>query len=395
MIQSNIFAATVNSAGIKKSFVSLQNLLAEIADNEDYLHEYASGEMFDDMVDEFTSEDKDILDNKDLFGDMGKGAIATTKAVMRRVHKTMILINDALDLIESMYQKVNKILNDTASEYISREKRTENLISWALRKGLRLNQDSMTKVKMVIETKSYSSPTDLWGVLDLFDDLRYKLETMKTLPAYYRTSTSADTQSIQTPIKVVIANRHESLETIALRELGSADKAPLLMQFNDLGFIDIHGDEWDGKKIKIPYKDKTAEGLQDNYVLDSHTSVNVLGRDLSNTLTTDSGDFQPLQYTDTLKQSLQNIISTPLGAIPESPNYGNRVSGFMGASIDNITEGLSGIELSRVVMTDPRVEDIANVKTKIGKENIRVTMQVKAVNNIIETELSASTGEII
>ncbi len=395
MIQSNIFAATINSAGIKKNFILLQGLLTDIAEHEGYLHEYASGVMFDDMINEFSKDNKDILDNNDLFGDMGQNTIATTRAVMRRIHKTMILISEALDIIETMYTKVNLILADTESEFISNEKRTENLISWALRKGLKLNNESLTKIKLVIASKSYTSPVDYWGVLDLLDNIRFRLETMYNLPAYYRTSTNADTQSIQTPVRVIYANKHESLETIALRELGSADKAQILMEFNELSYIDIHGDDWDGKKIKIPYKGQATEELQNNFVLDSHTGIKTLGKDISNTLTTNNGDFQPLGYTDTLIQALKNMIATPLGSMPESPEWGNRAISFMGSINGDITDGITGVEISRAILTDPRVEDVANVIVHTDNEYLTVSMQVKAVNNIIETELSASAGELL
>jgi len=396
-VQSNIFAATLQQTGVKQSFKELQVLLAQISDMESYIHDYASGEMFQDLINQFYEvESRSAFNLKNLMGETEPSqdltsTINETRDRLRQVGVAMDLIEQARDLIKSMYDRVEAYLNSIEEGFITRETRTENLISWAYRKGAKLNADVENFGNVVIETRASSIMTDARSLLVLFDELERYLGILAVLPAYYRTGISANTQNISVPTKTIRVKKDFSIERIAKEELGDADKATMIMEFNGLSFSDIQGTGWDGKQIKIPYLEEAPEKVRlYNFVLDAQAGVQALGKDLPDELKVDTGDLKVLNYTNTFFQSLDNIIRTPLGAIPEMSNYGSRVAGFIGGTIPHIAEGTAAIEVARALSTNPRVAYVTDVVVTKEQDAVKIKFHAVAANKIIESDLTGS-----
>ena len=392
-IRSNSFASTIQNAGIRKQFKTLQNTLAKISKAQNFIHEYASGQMFEELISAFTTEPPSIFSNTTLFGEIDNqqnNVINDTREQLRRTSIVINDIDDALTLMDAMYKKVNRILDNTQSTYFSRDKRSETLISWALRKGVKLNPKAEAYPGLVIGNANYVSPTDLWGLLDMIDTIRLELETLKTLPAYYRTGTDASNQNIQTPVRTIRANKHQSIESLAQNELDNADKVNTLLEFNQLDYNDVQGDKWDGKEINIPDSDRFSDAHQNNMVLDKHTGDRILGRDLSNQLTTANGDVKVLKTTDTFFQAIDNIIRTPYGSVIDSPQWGSRAPNTIGDSMGNMKKDISGIEIARAIQTDPRVNSVSDVKVTQDRDTYRVNYKVQAINSQQENQLTSN-----
>lgn len=395
-ITSGSFAAVVKQTGVRQLFRKLQVLLGQIAEMEPEIHEYASGAIFEDLIEEFQeAKARSPFDLKDLFGETDppqeRDIIKETRDRIRRVATAMDLVEQARDLIKSMYDRVEGMLTSTEEGFLSREQRTENLIDWAERTGAMLNSDIENFGNVVIETKSSTIMTDLRGLLEFFDQLEVYLGILAVLPAYYRTGVSADTQNITIPTKSINVKRDYSIERIAEEELGDADKATMIMEFNGLSFSDVQGAGWDGREIKIPYLEEPPERMKlYNFVLDAMAGEQALGKDLPDELEVSAGDLKVLNYTNTFFQSLSNIIATPLGAIAEMPDYGSRVAGFIGGAVPEISEGTAAIEVARALSTNPRVAYITDVTVKKEQDAVKIKYHAIAANRITEAQLTGS-----
>ncbi len=395
-VHSGAFIATLNYAGIIKNFQRLQILLKRIGDAENDLHSYASGKLFEDIMEYYYGEDPNalnIFDNVDLFGSTDPPQEVVTIKInlaLAQVANVAELINSALSLIDSMYDRVDNILRDLNSDYLSTNARTDHFITWAYRKGMKLNPKLYGIKKIGINTKTEINNTDLYGLLDLFDKLTLELETAKNLPAYYRTGSNNASDKVAIPIKTVIVDKNESINAIAKRELGDPDKSILILEFNDIKYADTLSDDWPGTSLNIPYiSPLDTERFVNNFVLDSHAGIEALGRDLPNELISINGDLKVLDYTDNFAQSLSNIILTPIGTVAEQPDYGNRVMQFQGGMIPQILSDSIAVELERALMTNPRVSEIQNIRVTNDSKNASalVKYQVKPINNILEQTL--------
>jgi len=307
-VRSNIFAATIVRAGVRTRFIKLQKLLLQISDVETDIKAYGSGEMFRDLTSLFeTSASRNPFNDQTLFGTTDPPSHTTvieeTRKALRRVDNAMDIIQQALKLIKDIYSYVDNQVKDVDSEFVSREARTEDLLSWAFRTGGVLNSEITGARKLSLHTRATPATTNLYGLLNLLDDLRRELETLLNIPAYFRTASNADTSKIEVPVKTVYVRKNESLEHLARRELGDADKAPLIMEFNDLNPSDIFADDWNGRTLNIPYTEQMdRDRLESNYVLDSQTGIQVLGRDLGNDLDIENGDLLLKGFVDNLFQ---------------------------------------------------------------------------------------------
>lgn len=401
-VQSNEFAATLVKAGVRGKFRELQALLIDITRALPDIHAYAKGTMFRDLISEFEAESEQaIFDNQTLFGKLSisvsQSVVASTRAGLRRVNAVMQTIKSSLVIANDIYDRVDRQVSGSNSEYLSVDVRTESLLVWAYRSGAKLNADISGKSKLGTATRQTRVVTDLFGLLDLLDSIILDLETLLILPAYYRTATSSDTSQIETPVKVVYVQKGESLEALAFRELGNADKAALIMEFNDLSPSDIYAEAdeygnggWDGRSLNLPYTEIAGqERLRNNFVLDSQTGIAAMGRDIANDMQAENGDLVLLNYTDNLFQSLDNIIQTHAGSIPEEPEYGNRALQIENGGIPQIVGHMVAAELHRALMTNPRVESVENVKAVKDGAAFRVKYQITSVNKLTESQLTA------
>jgi len=398
-IKSPNFAATISAAGIRATFKEFQLLLLDIYDAVPAIHAYASGEIFSRLFEEFYSDTRNPMANHTLFGDTSPdrsgSTITKTRASLRRVTNAMETIRRALDLLEKMDSRVSGLLENAGSSFVNDEPRTEKLTSWAYRVGAKLNPDVIGKSQFEINSNSSRGLTDFSGLLVMFDTLTLELETLLVLPAYYRTATSSDTNKIETPVKTVYVRKNESIERIAARELGSSDKVHLIMEFNDLEPMDILGSEWDGMALKIPYLNSLdVERVAANFVLDAQQGINVLGKDLPNTLDVIDGDLTVLNYTNTFMQGLDNILQTPLGAIAEDEDFGNNILTLEQASIPQVMGSMLAPEVTRALMTDPRVKSVSNVVVTKVEDAIKLSAQVEAINHQTEAQLKMNLDSL-
>ena len=99
-------------------------------------------------------------------------------------------------------------------------------------------------------------------------------------------------------------------------------------------------------------------------------------KDLSLNLTPNpvTGDTPPATNESAVKKALINLIRTPLGTRPFSPEYGTRIYDFLFMPADAATEGDINDELNNCITKfEPRVT-IVSITTDMKDDGIEVTL---------------------
>lgn len=388
-ITSDSLVATLQSAGIKKEFTVLQDLLRRIRAAKPELAAYGSGEMFRELEKEFETPTSSPLSG--LMGSQSNASgniVADTRSRLRHVATAMGDIEAALLKLTQLYRRVESIIEFQGSSSPARGVREENLMAWAARKGVQLKPDAYSRGNGVNRTKSYTTASDIYGLIDMFDQLRLELETLRLIPVYFRTGSDSGSTKIRTPVREVYLLQGESIQSFAKRVTGSVDKAPLILEFNDLVYADILAEGFDGRPLLVPQTVTPDSGrLASNFVLDAQSGIKVLGRDLPNELEVVDGDLKLLDYTDTFTQSIENMLFTTEGSYPEEGEYGSRVKMMASNTPADLAGGMVEVEALRATMKNPRVSSVGNNKASLSGDKVSITMDVKAINNITEAKL--------
>ena len=100
-----------------------------------------------------------------------------------------------------------------------------------------------------------------------------------------------------------------------------------------------------------------------------------------------TGDTPPATNENAVKKALINLIKTPLGSRPFSPEYGTRLYDFLFKPADGETESDINEELNQCITKfEPRVK-IASITTNMDSDGIEVIVNyyVTTVTNTLQT----------
>jgi len=184
--------------------------------------------------------------------------------------------------------------------------------------------------------------------------------------------------SVQKPLaafRLVDTRRGDSLQAIALRELGDAALWYDLVAINDLVPPFLTDDPLAagprvilaGRTIKVPATAPAASGVP--------PETEVFGTDLAlprGRLAGDGkGDLATLSGPANLAQALSHAIATEPGELRYHPAYGCEVHRLKGAAADQITDRLAAMYVARTVRADPRVARVENMTASVIGDTVR------------------------
>jgi hypothetical protein len=105
-------------------------------------------------------------------------------------------------------------------------------------------------------------------------------------------------------------------------------------------------------------------------------------KDLSLNLTPNpvTGDTPPAVNENAVKKALINLIRTPLGTRPFSPEYGTRLYDFLFKPADSETEADINDELNNCITKfEPRVK-VVSITTNMNDDGIEIELNYYVVN---------------
>lgn len=174
----------------------------------------------------------------------------------------------------------------------------------------------------------------------------------------------------------------DTLQKIAARELGNADRWPDLANINNLMPPYITDDAslsssrvlLSGSTLIVPAQSKLSEASDSTdpdkiYQLDMGLSDGELSAD-------ENGDFVVFNGRDNLKQALVHRVDVERGELMWHPEYGSLHRALIG-TVNGPTAGtLAAKYVEATLKADPRVQEVTSVEAQVVGDQINVIADV-------------------
>lgn len=178
--------------------------------------------------------------------------------------------------------------------------------------------------------------------------------------------------------------RGDSLQRVALRELGDASEWTTLVWFNDLipPFITDDADEagdrvlLSGQAIKIP-----ASTAESEPATDGASNVLLTDASLSNgRLTASSGDLVVVTGRENLKQALRNRFVTDPGELLFHADYGCKLQRRKGSKNNAVTVLRGQMDVQDACTAESRLKTIDSITVSAVGDALVVSVQVTPIS---------------
>lgn len=210
----------------------------------------------------------------------------------------------------------------------------------------------------------------------------------------------SDFERVQPPVRLAEIHQGDTLQRIAAREMGDANRWPELVWINSLSPPYLTGDERQvapgvlmfGALIKVPapvgvYTDSTDRG--EAYARDCQLTGKML-------LDDGRGDFAVASGTANLKQQLSHVISTPRGQATRHPNYGCLVWRLQGTVNGPVAAKLGAEYVKSALLSDYRVSSVASSVADASGDVLQVVARAIAIDgSAVDLVLGAVDQPII
>lgn len=378
---------TIKGTGLSKKFDELLINLKEIHGGIPTLQEYARGDIFTKSIEEFYAQENishleayvETIDNKTSESDR---KIKEVGIIQDKIESTRVLIAE-------IATQLDLFLNKQSLGYWLTEKKNVTLLEHINDMGGKIRFEKQNNNLPSIEQIEVDGWVDYHLLRIIIDEWEYHLGVLAILPAYYKTFNPEISDALSLPTLTYFVKRDEPIETIAREILGDSSLAPLIMAFNSLSDIDVQGDDWTGREIKIPYLEIGNNITESNMVFSGQNGIESLGLDLPDKLSADDyGDLLTLSHLDTFKESLGHILKTQVGTIDDAPEYGTRLGEIIGGVDTVLVKPMMGVDIKRALMKDPRVEDVPSINVERDNDAVIIDYEVTVANGISEPELS-------
>lgn len=175
----------------------------------------------------------------------------------------------------------------------------------------------------------------------------------------------------------------DTMQRIALRELGDASRWPEVVEYNNLlppyivddATLLVPGVLLSGQQLIVPAASVAAATTVDpELVFGSDVQLGKYGE-----LMTDGVDFLVISGRDNLKQALGNRLDTDLGDLMYHQEYGCDARRLVGR-VNGPTAGLLGARSVRAAaLLDPRVSRVLSSEATVTGDSINITAEVETV----------------
>lgn len=224
--------------------------------------------------------------------------------------------------------------------------------------------------------------TDFWNLLDVYSEIDNKLNTVNNLGRWLRSS-RGDRYSSNTIINYV-QKQNESLEMISDKSGGNK-----INDWVDLAILNDLNEEAYTSTGGVLLKIKLNNNLNFNIrnIVDTLSPVNIFGKDIKNKIEFENGDVICLFGEDSLIQTIDNIMNTEKGFIPEFPQDGTD-STLIGSNVSFFNYPAQFRHILNMIQKDDRFQTFELLDLQRKDDIVFMKFQIKTkLGTIIHQEL--------
>lgn len=199
-------------------------------------------------------------------------------------------------------------------------------------------------------------------------------------------ATSTSTAGMKSPltgIRYAQTQWGDTLQSIALRELGDASKWVDIVNINGLKAPYLTGVDADvsstvlkyGASLKVPSTFNSTNGAESASAIYG-TDIDLTDGDFS---ATESGDIAVLSGVPNLKQALTMRVNVQRYELLYHPDYGSMVRSVLGKGNNTVEASLANGYAQSSVLSDQRVQRIQKANTQVTGDSMEITMEVNPI----------------
>ena len=209
--------------------------------------------------------------------------------------------------------------------------------------------------------KKEDDSLDAFEIIQVIDDIKTTLDTIKILPRYLGTS-SNNVDVVEEPVVDYLIRQGDTLEIISKKFYNNPDDFDKIVDYNNIRYYEVNDSNWVGKRIKVPLK-SLVEQISDE-IIDVHSGESILGKDIDNDITLTNNDLDVVTSFSCFKQGVLSLLDSPKGSIPEDLSLGHLLGQINGKNLGKLSFPMIGKELKELLSIEPSIKSskITNIE---------------------------------
>ena len=187
-----------------------------------------------------------------------------------------------------------------------------------------------------------------------------------------------------TGFRLVATHRGDTLQRVAVRELGDAAKWSELAEINRLRPPYLTNDEGQvSDSVKLTGEQLLVPAASPRATTDTNPE-SVLGRDIHldrGELHAENGDLSLVEGADNYVQALSHLVVTEPGDLLFHPAYGCGVRRMIGGSNSRAKVMLASRLVKRAIAADPRTSEVRNATVTATGDSLRIEATAVAIHD--------------
>jgi len=250
-----------------------------------------------------------------------------------------------------------------------------------LKKLKDLLNESAKLENIFILRKKLMTTSDFWELLDLFEDVKTKLETANNISKYLRSSIIANKNKAGLVVDYTLASE-QTLENVSRTFLNQNsfenDWTNIAIE-NNLKEVDydIKGDTTVKVRRRVFQNDLVTS------MIDNTIGEKIYGKDIYKVFTYEENDLKSLGYKETAFQSTDILAELEKGDIPEFPGIGLNMSFYKGINLSQLNYPSITRELKNNFSTDDLFKDFEIKSLKTMEDNILIEFKVSTKYELV------------
>lgn len=281
---------------------------------------------------------------------------------------------------KDLSQYFQRVLNFMQTDYNTIQKfyqGTIKTISSSSFKNFATIQGETTEVFQLIR-KSDKQMNNIvwWDLLDQIEEIDNRLQTLKNINRWARSSQDKVGWSPNNQLEVVL-NQNGTLERVSQDILNSSNSQDDWVQIaldNDLYEDQYTADG--GAKITVTVDNKSGSNFQIFSVVDVIKGITIYGKDIDSILHFEDNDLSILSYEDTILQAIDILVKLRKNDNPDFPSIGLQSNLLIGSSQASLNFPVIIRQLNDTFQTDDSLKNFTVTAIRFEQDNLYVDFTV-------------------